>query len=708
MNKKTFKTLEYDKIRKQLKKHAGSELGKAMVECLEPSIDYDVITRQLSETSEVHRVISEHGRFPIGKNIDMSGYLSRAALGGFLYPGELLEVSDTLRTARRVKQFLNKTGVNKKDVYLRQACSQLSEIITLEERINLSIMDESDLLDNASSTLSSIRRKIDRMNQDIRSKLNQIIKKSSNASMLQNDLVTMRDNRFVVPVKSEFKNSVKGIIHDRSSSGQTLYIEPIDVMNLNNDLQELQLKEVAEVHRILTEITEDVFLYEMEIKSNQETLTYLDFTLAKAKLSKEMNGIVPKINDNSKVKLINVRHPLIEADVIVPLSILLGENYTTLVITGPNTGGKTCALKVVGLMVLMTQSGLHIPAEIGSEMPVFTNVYADIGDEQSIEQSLSTFSSHMTNIVDIINHVDYNDLVLFDELGAGTDPVEGAALAMSILDELNEKKICTMATTHYSELKYYAHSKPGTENASMTFDVETLSPTYQMKIGVAGKSNAFKITKKLGLNDNIIKRAEGLIDKNTISLDDMLSDIHNIRGEIQVTVEEEAIIQEISHIEESPEIIEDVDILDDDSPAMTFDIGQLVMLKQYDQEGKILSIKGNELLVKAGIMKMTVNKEDVLTVQKKDKKIKVSCRSTSGSRSIIKALDLTIIGNDKMQYEFNKYIDEVLLNDMKSSKILYKTATRRKKLKLLLKKHPSVKSFVECNDNEGTLIFEVN
>lgn len=539
MNKKALRVLEFDKIKDRLKEKTSSKLGKKLVEALEPSTSFDEIKGWLDETSEMNSMILSGGNFPLGPFREMDIYLKRAAIGSFLYPGELIEVSDTLRTARRVKQHIRKS--NTPDVrypIFQDYGEQLSSYKDLEDRINISIIGENEVSDQASPALGSIRRQIDKKNQSIRSKLNHIITSDTMQKYLQDSLVTIRDDRFVVPVRAEHKSHMKGIVHDRSSSGNTLYIEPMAVVELNNDLKELRLKEKAEIEKILTEITAAVFEVEEGIKINQVVLQQVDFSVAKGRLSVDMKGMAPALIDERRIRLRNARHPFIDPKDVVPSNVWLGDEFSTLLITGPNTGGKTVTLKTVGLLILMTQAGLHIPVDHGTEMSVFSNVFADIGDEQSIEQSLSTFSSHMTNIVSILKEVDEDSLVLFDELGAGTDPTEGAALAMAILSKLYNRGIRTLATTHYSELKHFAFTKPGIENACVEFDVETLSPTYKLLIGVPGKSNAFEISKKLGLSEEVIGNARALVDNNNIEFEDILSSIETSRKDAEVERDE--------------------------------------------------------------------------------------------------------------------------------------------------------------------------
>jgi DNA mismatch repair protein MutS2 len=539
MNKRACRVLEFTKIKEQLEKMASSSMGKKIVKDLLPSSNYDEVSQWMNETSEITSMLVRGGSFPMGPIAELGIYLKRAAMGAFLYPGELIEVSDTLRTARRIKQHIKKANTSDvKYPIFKDFEDQISSFKNIEDLINISIISEHEVSDHASSELMRIRKDIDKKHQAIRSKLNSIITSDQMQKYLQDNLITIREDRFVVPVRSEHKSHLKGIVHDRSSSGNTLYIEPMAVVELNNDLKELKLQEKAEIERILSAITEEIYLVEEALVLNEKLLGHIDFCHAKGRLSLALNGMPPVLLKEKRLKLRNARHPFIDPKDVVPSNLWLGGEFSTLLITGPNTGGKTVTLKTLGLLVLMTQSGLHIPVDYGTEMCIFDEVYADIGDEQSIEQSLSTFSSHMTNIVNILNHVSENDLVLFDELGAGTDPTEGAALAMAILSKLYERKIRTLATTHYSELKHFAFTSPGVENACVEFDVETLSPTYKLLIGVPGKSNAFEISRKLGLKDDVILSAKALVDENSVAFEDILTSIESKRKDSESALDD--------------------------------------------------------------------------------------------------------------------------------------------------------------------------
>ncbi|MBQ9931343.1 MAG: endonuclease MutS2 [Firmicutes bacterium] len=523
MNEKTCRILEYHKIKALLKEEASSAMAKAAAEQLRPSKDIHEIRELLAETGEALTVIMTKGPLSLGAFYDIGGWINLADKGGVLTMKQLLEVLYNLQAARSAYHFLQT------DLPELPVLQGLAEVISiqrqLEDEIDRCIISEDEMADNASSELRTIRRKIALQNESIRSKMNSILNSAGDRNLLQDSLITMRQGRYVIPVKQEHRGQVPGIIHDQSATGATLFIEPQAIVNMNNELRELELAEKKEIQRILAELSASVAEVAPQLQNNQRILIRLDFIFAKGKLAARQRAGMPLMNDKGILDIREGRHPLIDPRKVVPISVALGRDYDTLIITGPNTGGKTVTLKTVGLFVLMAQSGLYIPAGDRTEMPVFEQVFADIGDEQSIEQSLSTFSSHMKNIVDITSQTGEGTLVLLDELGAGTDPTEGAALAISILDHLYGKGAKTLATTHYTELKKFALSTPGVENASMEFDVETLSPTYRLTIGLPGKSNAFEISKKLGLDPYIIEEAKGLLGRDDLAFEDVLTTI---------------------------------------------------------------------------------------------------------------------------------------------------------------------------------------
>ncbi|HEK4990458.1 TPA: endonuclease MutS2 [Clostridioides difficile] len=530
MNEKSLRVLEYNKIIDLLKKKASSSLGLKYIENLVPNTDFVEVKSMLEETSEAQSIIIKRGSVGLEGIHDIEDKVKRAYIGASLDPGSLIMIADTLRVARRLRNSLSSSDEEDFNYPIIQSLSNSLYVYKdIEDQIYNAIISEVEISDNASNTLRDIRRRIAQKNQSIRSKLNSIISSTTYQKYLQDAIISLRGDRFVVPVKSEYRSQVAGIVHDQSSSGATLFIEPMTIVEMNNELRQLKLGEQEEIERILSELSAMVGEVSEDLISNQEILGRLDFAFSKGKLSIQMRGIEPTLNEDKYLNIKNGRHPLLDKKKVVANTIYLGRDFHTLVITGPNTGGKTVTIKTVGLFALMTQSGLHIPADYGSSMCVYDNVFADIGDEQSIEQSLSTFSSHMTNIVSILQNVTADSLVIFDELGAGTDPVEGAALAIAVLEDINSVGAKCIATTHYSELKNYALTKSGVENAAVEFDIETLSPTYKLLIGVPGKSNAFEISRKLGLSDYVISRAKEYINTENIALEDVLQNVEKNR-----------------------------------------------------------------------------------------------------------------------------------------------------------------------------------
>ena len=526
MNQKALETLEYRKIIAQLKREMGSAASAKLADELTPLTSEKIIKEELRSTTEAVDLIVRKGPLPTGGLYDIREALLLAKKGGSLTMRQLLEAQNVLGISSEVVAFMHDDALPELK-YIGEMVDLIVEFTALEKEISRCILTEDEMADNASPKLKDIRRSIHQQNQAIKNKLSRIITSSSNKTYLQDTIVTMRDGRYVIPVKQEYRSFFPGMVHDQSKGGATLFIEPQGVVELNNKLRELEVEEQLEIARILAELSSRVAEHYREIRSNLELLIKLDFIMAKGKLSCKMHASEPKIDADGELRLISARHPLIEYKKAVPVDIRIGGDYRTLIITGPNTGGKTVSLKTAGLLVMMAQSGLHIPASHASTLPIFGEVFADIGDEQSIEQSLSTFSSHMKNIVSIIDKASYDSLVLVDELGAGTDPTEGAALAIAILERFYDSGALTMATTHYNELKKYALATSGVENAAMEFDVETLTPTYRLLIGVPGKSNAFEISKKLGLSESVIERASEHIKHGDMEFENVISSIED-------------------------------------------------------------------------------------------------------------------------------------------------------------------------------------
>ena len=539
MNERNLRVLEFNKILDMLAALCTTEPGQIAARALTPSGDPGEVYRAQAQTEEASSIFAYCGGNPMAHFTDVRQYLKLAKAGGTLSPKALLQVADALKAARIVRGAL---VTDREDTpNLTEMGSRLMTNRALEEEIFDAIISEEEISDHASPELANIRRQMRVLNERVREKLNGIIRSSTMQKYLMDAIVTMRNGRYVVPVKAECRSNVPGIVHDQSGTGSTLFIEPMAVVEAGNELKQWTVKEHNEIERILGEFSDRIAPDAELIAHNHELLSALDVIFAKAALGRQMCAVPPKLNTTGHVRLIQARHPLIDPEKVVPSTLWLGEDFTALVITGPNTGGKTVTLKTVGLLSLMAQAGLQIPAAYGSELAIFDEVFADIGDEQSIEQSLSTFSSHMTNIVEILNSVTPQSLVLFDELGAGTDPTEGAALAMAILNHLLTMKVTTMATTHYSELKAFALSTPGVENASVEFNVETLRPTYRLSIGVPGKSNAFEISRKLGLPEFLIEDASKRLSKDAVRFEDVIANAEYHR---QIAEKERALAEE--------------------------------------------------------------------------------------------------------------------------------------------------------------------
>lgn len=533
MNQKVLKTLEYHKIIEKLTEYAASEPGKRLCRELEPSSNFEEIVQAQAETADAVARVRQKGSVSFAGISDIGSSLKRLEIGSSLSIHELLAVSSLLTCAARAKNYGRRQESELPDDSLDEMFRALEPLTNVNNEITRCIISEEEVADDASPGLRHVRRQMKITGDRVHTQLNAIL--NSSRTMLQDPVITMRDGRYCLPVKAEYKSSFQGMVHDQSATGSTLFIEPMAIIKLNNELRELEIREQKEIEMVLAALSMELVPYVETILINLKLLTKLDFIFARAALARHYNCSMPKFNKNGYIHIKDGRHPLLDPKKVVPINVYLGKDFDLLIVTGPNTGGKTVSLKTVGLFTLMGQSGLQIPAFDGSELAVFDEVFADIGDEQSIEQSLSTFSAHMTNIVKILEKADSHSLCLFDELGAGTDPTEGAALAIAVLSFLHNMKCRTMATTHYSELKVYALTTPGVENACCEFDVETLRPTYRLLIGIPGKSNAFAISQKLGLPDFIIQDAKSRLEEGDEAFEDLLASLEESR----VTIEKE-------------------------------------------------------------------------------------------------------------------------------------------------------------------------
>ena len=533
MNQKVLKTLEYHKIIEKLTEYAASEPGKRLCRELEPSSDFEEIVQAQAETADAVARVRQKGSVSFAGISDIGGSLKRLEIGSSLSIHELLAVSSLLTCAARAKNYGRRQESELPDDSLDEMFRSLEPLTNVNNEITRCIISEEEVADDASPGLRHVRRQMKITGDRVHTQLNAIL--NSSRTMLQDPVITMRDGRYCLPVKAEYKSSFQGMVHDQSATGSTLFIEPMAIIKLNNELRELEIREQKDIEMVLAALSMELVPNVETILINLKLLTKLDFIFARAALARHYNCSMPKFNKNGYIHIKDGRHPLLDPKKVVPINVYLGKDFDLLIVTGPNTGGKTVSLKTVGLFTLMGQSGLQIPAFDGSELAVFDEVFADIGDEQSIEQSLSTFSAHMTNIVRILEKADSHSLCLFDELGAGTDPTEGAALAIAVLSFLHNMKCRTMATTHYSELKVYALTTPGVENACCEFDVETLRPTYRLLIGIPGKSNAFAISQKLGLPDFIIQDAKSRLEEGDEAFEDLLASLEESR----VTIEKE-------------------------------------------------------------------------------------------------------------------------------------------------------------------------
>lgn len=548
MDTHTVRKLEFDKVLVRIRAYTETSLGSGRVDSLYPEQDIPEIERAQEEAAQGRRLLEMIGPLPLGGIRDVEPYLGRAVKGLILAPEELLEISMTLYGSRRVQAYFQKMHKEGLDMWaLTPYEKQITPLEDLEKAINGILDDQGQVRDDASTKLQSIRREKQTLSQRVRERLEGYLSSRRTEKMIQEAVVTIRGDRYVIPIKSEYRASFPGILHDRSSSGQTLFIEPQAVVEMNNRLRSLERDEEEEIYRLLSMLTQEVALKADALQNTLEALGTLDLIMAKARFSREWDCCKPVLNEGGPIRLKEARHPLIASEEVVPIDVALGDSFRTLVITGPNTGGKTVSLKTVGLMCLMAQAGIPIPALEGSQVGVYKGIYADIGDEQSIEQSLSTFSSHLTQIVRILQEVEKGDLILLDEVGAGTDPEEGAALAMALLEHLHNREVHTVATTHYTELKAFAYSTPGLENAAVEFDVDTLSPTYRLLMGVPGRSNAFAIARRLGLDEDIIVKARNFTAQDEDSIEGMINRIEK---------EEYALLQEREDVRREKDSVE--------------------------------------------------------------------------------------------------------------------------------------------------------
>jgi len=771
VKEKNLNKLEFNKIKEKIKSYAVSSPGKDGIEALTPLSAAAEIERALEETKEALGLLEEKGSAPFEGVYDVRTPIEYIGKGGTASAEYLLKIANVMKSARHFKDYV---GKEERCFHLKNLVFGITPLKQLENSIYYAIVGDQEIADQASDTLLKIRRSLKEKTGSVKDKIQSLVRE--NEKYLQDSIYTVRGDRYVIPVKAEHKNQVKGLIHDQSASGATLFIEPMSLVNLNNEIKELMLKEKAEIERILMELSRKVEADIESVRRNTAIIYELDVIFAKAKYSSRIEGSKPELREDLTFNLRDARHPLIPDREVVPSTIYMEEGITTIVITGPNTGGKTVTLKTVGLLHIMAMSGILIPVSDGSSIGHFRDIYADIGDEQSIEQSLSTFSSHMTNIVNIIKEADDRSLVLFDELGAGTDPTEGAALGMAILETLKERGIRILATTHYSELKAYALKSDKTVNASVEFNVETLRPTYRLLIGVPGKSNAFLISKRLGLNDDIIERSRALIDDEALKFEDLIESLEksrrdaskdarhaeNIKRELLRKEEElnkkleriddirdkamrEAKIEGKKYLEEAKskadEILKQlrdlestVDLKDsrrslqeirdslrkdmdqqehkdlfekvEGKQITEFREGQDVLLSTLNQKVSILTLPDSkgDLMVQAGIMKLSVNKKDLVEIREDKQQKKIAKRE---SKLNLKHVDIScdVRGQDALEAEHtvDMYLDEASVAGLNDVTIIHGMGTGVLKESLwdMFRHHPHVKKYRLGEYGEG-------
>lgn len=771
MNEKSLNKLEFNKIKEKIKAYAVSSPGKEYIGELLPYSSKIEIERALMETKNAESLIMEKGSAPFEGVFDVRSAISYVGKGGTASAENLLHIANVMKSARLFKDY-----VGKEDTYnhLRDITFGINPLRSLENEIYNAIVSESEISDKASQTLYNVRKTLREKTGSVKDKIQSLVRE--NDKYLQDSIFTVRGDRYVIPVKAEHKSQVKGLVHDQSASGQTLFIEPLSLVNLNNEIKELMLKEKAEIERILMVLSSKVGSEIDSVKRNASIIYELDVIFSKAKYSLQISGSIPEVREDLIFNLRDARHPLIPDKIVVPSTIYMDPGITTIVITGPNTGGKTVTLKTVGLLHIMAMAGILIPVSDGSSIGYFKEIFADIGDEQSIEQSLSTFSSHMTNIVSIIEAADEKSLVLFDELGAGTDPTEGAALGVAILETLKERGVRILATTHYSELKAYALKSPKTVNASVEFNVETLRPTYRLLIGVPGKSNAFLISKRLGLPDEIVELSKSFIDTETLKFEDLIEsleksrrdaskdarDAENIKKELlRKETELNKKLERIDEIREKAlhdarqegkkylaeakekadellkklrELETGVDTketrrglqslrddlrkeMDQDNGKDLFNrvegkeikslkLGQEVLLSTLNQTVSVLTLpdQKGDLMVQAGIMKLNINKRDLIEIKdaKVDKKIRKR-EVKLNMRNVSTSIDLRGLDAMEATYQVDQYLDEATLGGLENVTIIHGVGTGVLKEKLweMFRHHPHVKSYRLGEYGEG-------
>ncbi|MFV0520437.1 MAG: endonuclease MutS2 [Lachnospirales bacterium] len=641
INEKTLKILEFNKIREMLKNKTISSMGKTLIEETNPTNDIEIIIEKQKETTDAVYCITKKGSLPLGGISDIREAIKRSKTGGVLNTEELCKLASFIYVCNKVMKYSQKVGSEQPYPYIDKIFDEILVIPKVMNEINRCIISETEIDDNATPELYKIRQSLKSIDGQIKEKLNSIIQSSDFRPMLQDTVVTLKNDRFCLPVRAEFKNNIKGLIHDQSASGATVFIEPMVCVDLNNKGKELHLKEQKEIEKILWYLT-DLVLENAELfLFNFEILLKLDVIFARGELSLILECVEPKINNNGYTNIINGRHPLINKDVVVPINIYIGDKFSTLLITGPNTGGKTVSIKTLGLFTLMAQSGLHIPCSSGTEINVYDNIYSDIGDEQSIEQSLSTFSSHMTNIVSILQEVKSNSLVLIDELGAGTDPVEGACLAMAIIQYLYDVGATVCVTTHYPELKAYALSTNGIENAACEFDVVSLKPTYKLLIGIPGKSNAFAISERLGLDTHIIDDAKKFVNQSDKKFEDVITDLEISKKEAEIEKEETKKLR--SELENLRNVIA--------NEKETFNEQKSKILKEAKSEARKITVEAKALA-------------DEILKEMKNQKSKASVKEVDQTRSLLQ--------NEISKYEKELYTEP----EFKGSNHKFKTGDK--------------------------------